>query len=547
MKLTEAELPRADDGTPLDMAAREGKREFLDTLIKKEIMVQTAANMGYLNDPAISQAKESLLAYEGGLEMWNRVVQEPANTITEEELQTFYAKMGSSRRCFYVITNFIEDAEEARQAALDGMDWEEVVLKFHDGQVPPDGSFEITVPFGRYKPDYEDGVFNTEIGGITPPLKTVYGYWVLKVIEEKPGKKPPLEEAKAQILDVTRSRKTSYRRDEYAAQIRDKFQFTLNETALYKAYEGLPADESLFLEGTQTPVPKEDLQPLNIAPEDLDIPFYSFMGPDGLEESTLGDYKAIFDRMSVFQRPKRSELMGGMGAKITAELDRTIFFLEAKEMGILDEPVVKDKVDIKIEEMMLNKLYSDAVVFDKSITPPQLDEYWAAHASEYNHPETRSGRLAICLNEEQAEKARAAALAGTSWNDILLQYGSDKENKARAGKLDKVAKSVDPAVTQPMFSLEIGQVSEPFAMRDGKFGIVMLEEVNASRPAELSEVRERIGNTIRSQRKEAAFEALLDKWSEGLEIVRFEENLDKVASWQELTAVEVPENLVPRN
>jgi hypothetical protein len=546
-KLTKDELPRAADGSPLNMAAREGKMAFLKTLINKETMVQTAEKMGYLNDPGISKARESLLAYEAGLEMWNRVIQEPANTITEEELQAFYEKMGSSRRCQYVITNFIEDAEAARKDALEGMDWDDVVDKYHDGQSPPDGVFEISVPFGRYKPEFETGVFETEIGGITPPLKSVYGYWVMKVIEEKEGKKPILEEAKAQILDITRSRKTSYRRDEYAAKVREKFQFTLNEEALFKAYQGLPEDESIFLPGTQTPIPQEELAPLDIAVEDLDMPFYSFMTPDGIEESTLGDYKAIYDRMSVFQRPKRSELMGGMGGKITAELDRSIFYLQAKDMGLLEDPVVVDKVDIKIEEMMLNKLYAEAVVFDETVTPEQVDEYWAEHGDDFYAQESRDGRLVVCLNPVQAEKARAAALEGTPWSDILLQFGSNRDNKAKSGRLEEIHLSEGSPVAEALFALDVDQVSQPFAMADGKTGVVMLEAVTPGRPAELSEVREMIGQNIRAKRKEAAFEALLDEWKADLEIVLHEENLDKVASWEELTAVEIPENVVPRN
>ena len=97
VRLEENELPRSEEGDPLDMSLQEGKEKFLEILINKEIMVQTAKNMGLGNDPNIVNAQEALSSYEASLIMWNRVIAEPGNTISPEELDDFYSKMRSSR------------------------------------------------------------------------------------------------------------------------------------------------------------------------------------------------------------------------------------------------------------------------------------------------------------------------------------------------------------------------------------------------------------------------------------------------------------------
>jgi len=64
---------------------------------------------------------------------------------------------------------------------------------------------------------------------------------------------------------------------------------------------------------------------------------------------------------------------------------------------------------------------------------------------------------------------------------------------------------------------------------------------------EMHEVTEALGGRIRNNRREAAFVSTLDEWREEIGVEIFEENLAELKSWNELTEVIVPDNLVPRN
>ncbi|MCK9996742.1 MAG: peptidyl-prolyl cis-trans isomerase [Candidatus Krumholzibacteria bacterium] len=548
VRLEENELPRAADGFPMDMSLMEGKKGFLETLINKEIMVQTAENMGLQNDPGIANARKTLTEYEASMVMWDRVISEPAKTISPEELETFYAKMGSSRDCFYVICNFLEDAEAARKMGDEGADWEDVVREFHDGGAAPTGRYEITVPFGRYNPEFENGVFNAEIGGTTVPISSSYGYWVLRVLKENPGKKPPLEEAKAQILDVTWNRKKAHIKEEFKNGVLEKYKMTIDPDALWKCYQGLPAGETLFREGTQDPRKQDELSPLDIATRDMDMLFYSYINLDGeVKEFTLLDYKIHFDKMNVFQRPKDTDLMGGLRNKIEAELGKILLNFEAQDMGLFEDPEVTDKVDLKVEEMMVNKLYSEVVNIEERVTAEELEAFWAEHSHEYVAKENRSGRMVVCQDAELAAEARTKISAGMEWKEILITYGTDRDNKSKSGKLEGVIQSPGEPVSIALFSIQPGELSEPFEMSNGRYGVVLLESVVPERQVEMIEVSEAVGQRIRENRKEVVFLAMMAKWKESIPVTTHEERLADVASWEELTAVDVPENLVPRN
>jgi len=547
-KLEETELPRAEDGTPLDTATNEGKLEFLNTLISKEVMVLTAEELGFDQDPQIVMTRKTLVSYEAELTLWDVAIKEPANSISNEELEAFYANLGRSRECRYLITNFLEDAEAAREYALTGADWEDVVDKYHDGGESPTGVNEITVPFGRYNSDFEQGVFGPEIGGVTQPIKTIYGYWVLKIDGEKPGKKPLLEEAKAQILDTTRNRKIAKLKLDFRKLVQDEYEFKINEEALWIAFKGLPHDEQIFKPGTKEQTPKDELEPLQIPIADLDMVFYSYMNPkEGPRVFTLGDYKLTFDGMSVFARPKKASLLGGFRSKIEEALMPALMNFKAEQMGLFEHPEVVDRVDIRIEEMMVKKLYTELVNIDDRVTEEQIRAFWDEHSDEYQRPELRHGLLLIALNEAKAAEAHDALDGGATWRDVLLQFGTDKDNKSRGGRLEGIALNQDNPVSVAVFALEPGTMSAPFALDGGRFGVVQLDRIEEGGPYELAEINEAMGQRIRNTRQEEAFTSILDKWRAKFPVTIYEDKLEGLSSWEELTAVEVPENLVPRN
>ncbi len=300
-KMTAEELPKLD-GVTMDMSADAGKLAFMDVLVNKELMNQKALKLGYNLDPAVVGARLSIVQYEGVLAMWNDVVMEVTSTISEEELQDFYANMGTEYQCHYVICDLEEDALKAREFALTGADWEDVVNKYHDGSRSVTNKYELAVPFGQYSEEFEDKIIETELGGVSQPILSSYGYWVVRVVEINHGDKPDLEEAKAHILDVARNRKIGSTRQQFKKDMRVKYEFFINQDALWAAYEGLP-EAGLMDPETKQPYTKDQLEDLDVSTKDLGLVFYSYRGKEGqLVESTVADYKTHFDKMSVFQR-----------------------------------------------------------------------------------------------------------------------------------------------------------------------------------------------------------------------------------------------------
>ncbi len=545
-RLAENELPKGEDGKPMDMASPAGKAEFLTTLVNKELMVRKAAQLGYASDPRIVEARRSLTAYEAGLAMWRSVVGDPANTLSNEEVDAIYSRLGQQRKIKYVICDFEADAKAAREMAVSGADWEDVTSRYHSGPIPDTGRLEMVIPFGRFSQEFEGPIFATEIGGITQPVYTTYGWWVIRVESTKQIEKPSLEEATANILDLTRNRKIAALREDFRKQVHQRYKLKIEEPALVKAYNGMPENEEIIDPATNQPVPQDQLLPLKIDTRDLDLPFYSYELDGQVRAFTLGDYKIKFDKMNTFQRPKKSGMLGGLRAHIEQELERALLDAEARRLGFHEDPEVIALVDKKVEEMIITAMYNEIVTFDDRISPEQLEAYWAENHAKFDRPEVRSGRLVIAADEAKARQAHELLAGGAAWRDIVAKYGTDETNRRRGGKIDEVGANSSGPVRDALFALAPGEMGEPFPVGDGRWAVARLENIRPGGPVTMVEASQDAGKLIKQQRKEEAFQKLLAQWTEEFGVTRHDENLSQVKSWKELTYVEAPGPAVPR-
>ena len=146
-----------------------------------------------------------------------------------------------------------------------------------------------------------------------------------------------------------------------------------------------------------------------------------------------------------------------------------------------------------------------------------------------------------------AREAATAIADGAKWKDVLTRYGIDKDNKSRSGKLDRIPVNGTDPVSQALAALEVGKLSEPIALANGRYGIVRLDRLEPGRQQTLEEVREQVGERIRNQRREDAFQTLLTQWAGEFGVTRYEDRLAGLASWKELTAVELPGEILPRS
>jgi hypothetical protein len=359
----------------------------------------------------------------------------------------------------------------------------------------------------------------------------------LRLEEAKVTEAPPLETIKDRVLNSIRTRKINLSRKQFAKTLYEKYEFKLDEEALWIIYQGLPEDEVIIDPATNQPVPREQLKPLDIPLQDMDKFLMQYRQGGELVTMTVGDYKIRFDQMNTFQRPKHTELLGGLRQKLSQEIEKILILEEARERGYFEDPRVVGNVGERLEEMMVSKLHSDVVEYDTYVSPEDLETFYAEHGHEYIKPEGRDGLVVVCASQEDATAASQAARAGADWTEVLAQYSSDENNKQSGGKLEMVLATATGPVRDALFGLEkTGEVSDPVAVAGERWLVVKLGNIEPSRQQEIDEVRDQMGQRIKALRQDAELRKLLGQWREQFGVTINEKNLERLRSWEELSA-----------
>ncbi|MGB0590820.1 MAG: peptidylprolyl isomerase [Myxococcota bacterium] len=159
------------------------------------------------------KALEKLIEAKGNLE------------IGDKELQEFYAKNErfyiekAGVKASHILVKVAEKAKaEDEKRALDkvkqvrkelkaGGDFAELAKKFSEGPSAPKGGDLGFFGQGQMVKDFEEVAFKMKVGEISGPVRTRFGFHIIKVIDKREERKKPFKEVKEQISQSLKNKK----------------------------------------------------------------------------------------------------------------------------------------------------------------------------------------------------------------------------------------------------------------------------------------------------------------------------------------------------
>jgi peptidyl-prolyl cis-trans isomerase C len=181
-----------------------GRARFLESVITRDLLMREALRRGLDRRPEVA----NLLANKRKSILLEALLQDVASKapgLSDESLRRLY---DSSRERFHtgprvkVSHMLFRDkarAEEMLARAKEGEPFEALMKEVgaFDGEVAADlGEIER----GNFVKEFEAAAFGAAPGAVVGPVKTTYGYHVIKVYSKKPAGIPGFEEVKPQLL-----------------------------------------------------------------------------------------------------------------------------------------------------------------------------------------------------------------------------------------------------------------------------------------------------------------------------------------------------------
>jgi len=182
----------------------EGKKEMLDTMVVRELIMQQAQKDGIDKSPAVAAKLEDLKKRVIVEAFLKKKVEDSAN-VSDADLQAFYKKnedkfkTGEQIRASHILVKTEPEAKDIEKQLKGGASFEALAKKHSiDGAATKGGDLGW---FGKGSmlPEFEKVAFSLKEGSTSGIVQTKFGYHIIKATGKRPAGTRSFEEVKDQI------------------------------------------------------------------------------------------------------------------------------------------------------------------------------------------------------------------------------------------------------------------------------------------------------------------------------------------------------------
>lgn len=225
-------------------------KQVLDSLITEKIIgLEVEKQKIEISEEDLEKEMQKIVDYYGGEDAFNQTLEsagysidslkkdvktnlevkkllEPSIEVTEDEMKQYFEDnkdqfaQKEQVKASHILVDSLEKAQEVKDKLASGEDFAELAKEYSLDTSNKDQGGELGyIVKGKMVPEFEEAVFSMEVGEISDPVKTDYGYHIIKVEEKKEAKEANYEESKDKIKDVLMEQKLP---DEYNTWMEEK-------------------------------------------------------------------------------------------------------------------------------------------------------------------------------------------------------------------------------------------------------------------------------------------------------------------------------------
>jgi parvulin-like peptidyl-prolyl isomerase len=179
---------------------------------------------GYTDADIRAQIRSQLISEK----IFNEVTKDA--TVTDADVQKYYDEhkdqftTPESREVAHILVDSKKLADDIYQQLQDGADFGALAKKYSTDTASAKGGGQLTDERGSFVPEFEKVAFALKTGEIGEPVKSQYGWHVIKALADtKPKTTTPFEQAKASIKEQLLQDKRNKLMDDWVKQLNQKF------------------------------------------------------------------------------------------------------------------------------------------------------------------------------------------------------------------------------------------------------------------------------------------------------------------------------------
>lgn len=429
--------------------------------------------------------KQVVLSYLKDKEIYAKI------NVSDEELRKAFYRVNESISARHLFARTEEEANLLYNLVKQGVDWDYLAaLVFSDSTLKNNGGNLGYFTWGDMDPAFEEAAYSLKVGEISQPVKTSYGWSIIKLEDRKPN--PILTEwqfanNKQRIERVLKISKKKPAERAYLNQIFDFNKVQFNEKLLNQILDNLKILSELSSDKIE--------QNKKISSSDLVCAEY---------EGSKYSQREIENRINEipYYHKQKINSLENLKAVIKGLLLQDKLLAIAKEKGYEKNSEVLDIYNKLAKNVFLEFKFKE-LRDNYPVSDSAASKYYYENIHIFQTEEEMSIQEVLVDSKNLADSLKKILEKGEDFGAIARKFSLRKLSSENNGIIGYAPKSTFGMLKDTLWNSELNKLIGPFQISqnelqgEGLYGIFKVIGKKESQPIEFSLIKEQVINMIR--------------------------------------------------
>lgn len=477
------------------------KKEIVNGMIGDQVVIMEAYKEGIDNevegDSNFAKQKESILLTV----LYKREIADKAQ-VSESEMKQEYDKGKEEVHAWHILVETKQEADNVYQSLKNGADFAQLATEKSIDPTVKDNAGDLGFfRWGKMVPEFQEAAFKLKEGEISRPVKSTFGWHIIKVVEKRKVDQPPYEEAKTLLQARLDQAKKQQMVTEYFKQLKKKVGFKINDKALdllMSKKEEMPPDTL----GLRRPGDMLDLN--KFTPEEQNMTLFSYKGG----EVTVGTFVQQFNEYPQPYRPRLSdkEKIGEMAFQTQI---RSLLIDESKEENLEKTKDFEKEWKNLMEKEMAERMRGEVILKGVGISDAEIQSYYDMHKDRFTAQPQVKVREILVKTKDEADAVLKQLKKGEDFAKLAQEKTIRTYAKSSGGDLGSFTRSRYPELFDAAMGINKGSLAGPIKIMDRQLGeayaVIKLEDKTEEKVQPLEEVKDRVIQMARREKDNAIY------------------------------------------
>lgn len=484
-------------------------RLHLDKMIENKLLALYGAQHDYEYDPRIANQIRAVSKNILVQQLYRTQVAQKTD-VTEAELRDGFLKSKTSIRARHLFVKTKQDADSLLKLVNQGVSFHQLSEGiFRDSTLAQNGGDLGYFSFGDMDEDFERAAYGLKVGEVSRPVKTKWGYHIIKVedrIESPIVTENEFQTNRHKIEPVILKRK----QERLAQQYVKEFMAPKNVVAKADAINFLVGAARRLEKATKTKLPSDlplaNDEEINSVQNEIDDHLN-----DVIVEFEGGAWtiQEFFEKMMETLPQDRPDLTSHLSiAEKIAVMARNEFLSEeAKRLGLENQPWAKAMLAQEKDKLVANLVRMD-IVESIQISDEEVANHYSDFPDKFSSPEKYKLKEIVVADATAGAKIHQQLLDGADFSELARQYSIREQSALRGGETGYISRVDNPEIVKHVSNLNIGQITEPFPV-SGHFVILQLVDKQSPQVIPFDQIREQVKQDLWNSKVRLATDSVL--------------------------------------